>query len=103
MYMNRIKYLDAIKFIAILSIICIHVAIIWPYSEIKGYNISGFSEFCRFGVPLFLMVSGALLLGREYDLRSFFREKINKNYNSIYILGNNICSFHFNIILFIKE
>ena len=43
MYMNRIKYLDAIKFIAILSIICIHVAIIWPYSEIKGYNISGFS------------------------------------------------------------
>ncbi len=78
MYMNRIKYLDAIKFIAILSIICIHVAIIWPYSEIKGYNISGFSEFCRFGVPLFLMVSGALLLGREHDLRSFLEKRLTR-------------------------
>lgn len=78
MYMNRIKYLDAIKFIAILSIICIHVAIIWPYSEIKGYNISGFSEFCRFGVPLFLMVTGALLLGREYDLRSFLEKRLTR-------------------------
>lgn len=75
---NRIEYIDALKFIAIISIICIHVAIIWPNANIKSFNISGFSEFCRMGVPVFLMVSGALLLNKNYDLDSFFKKRFSR-------------------------
>lgn len=75
---NRIEYIDALKFIAIISIICIHVAIIWPNVNIKSFNISGFSEFCRMGVPVFLMVSGVLLLNKNYDLDSFFKKRFSR-------------------------
>lgn len=75
---KRIEYLDALKVIAILSIICIHIAIIWPNSEINGYKISYFSEFCRIGVPIFLMVSGGLLLNKKYDLNSFFKKRYSR-------------------------
>lgn len=75
---NRIEYIDALKFIAIISIICIHVAIIWPNANIKSFNISGFSEFCRMGVPVFLMVSGVLLLNKNYDLDSFFKKRFSR-------------------------
>lgn len=34
-----------------------------------------FSEFCSMGVPVFLMVSGVLLLNKTYDLDSFFKKK----------------------------
>ena len=75
---KRIEYLDALKLIGILAIICIHVAIMWPDAKSLGYNVSNFSEFCRMGVPIFLMVSGALLLNRNYDLRTFFKKRYSR-------------------------
>lgn len=35
-----------------------------------------FSEFARFGVPVFLMLSGALLLNRDIEIKSFFKRKV---------------------------
>ncbi len=108
---ERIEYLDALKVIAILSIICIHIAIIWPNTKINGCNISNFSEFCRIGVPIFLMVSGGLLLNKNYDLHSFFKKRYSRIilpfilWAIIYIIfililylltGNNIIFNYFN-------
>lgn len=75
---ERIEYLDALKLIGILAIICIHVAIMWPHAKVKGFNVSNFSEVCRMGVPIFLMVSGTLLLNKSYDLRSFFKKRYSR-------------------------
>ncbi|MCR5576991.1 MAG: acyltransferase [Oscillospiraceae bacterium] len=36
------------------------------------------SVFCRFSVPLFFAISGALLLGREEDLGTLFRRRVLK-------------------------
>lgn len=35
-----------------------------------------FSEFVRFGVPVFLMLSGALLLNRDIEITSFLKRKV---------------------------
>ncbi|MCC3351458.1 acyltransferase family protein [Ruminococcus albus] len=75
---NRIEYIDVTRTIAIISITCNHAVN-------RSFNVASdsFSEFnniplyltlfkvvvymfSRIGVPLFLMISGALLLHRDY-------------------------------------
>ena len=71
----RIKYVDALKLIGILAIISLHVFQIWD-------DFVPISEITRFGVPVFLMVTGALLLNRDIPIDSFsnvsafFKKKI---------------------------
>lgn len=82
---NRIFYYDVLRVIAILSVILLHVT--GHVGEIMNYNIqsiysfSGYYEtfannFFRIGVDLFLMISGALLLGRNWNVKSFFEKRI---------------------------
>ena len=58
-----------------------HVGEIMNYNVQSIYSISGFYEtfannFFRMGVDLFLMISGALLLGQNWDVKSFFEKRI---------------------------
>ena len=82
---KRIFYFDGLRAIAILCVVLLHVT--GHLGEIMNYNIStiySFSgafeifanNFFRIGIALFLMLSGALLLGREWDVRSFFSKRI---------------------------
>lgn len=73
--MNRIKYVDALKFIAIFSIILLHISYIWGNTMMCGEKFNNIREIVRFGVPLFLMVTGMLTLNREIDLELFFKKK----------------------------
>ena len=75
---GRILWLDAARALAILSVTCNHAYILaYPsmqnmqdYFRAASLPASGtaalFYVFSRLGVPLFLMISGALLLGRDY-------------------------------------
>lgn len=82
---QHIFYFDALRAMAILCVVLLHVT--GHLGEIMNYNIhtiysfSGLYEtfannFFRIGVDLFLMISGALLLGRDLEIRSFFKKRI---------------------------
>ena len=70
---TRIKYFDALKFLAITGVVFLHCFILKD-AEILNFNIHHLSQIGRFGVPLFLLISGALLLNREIELKSFFKK-----------------------------
>lgn len=82
---SHIFYFDALRVLAILCVILLHVT--GHVGEIMNYNIhtifsiGGIYEtfannFFRIGVDLFLMISGALLLGRNWDVKGFFEKRI---------------------------
>ena len=75
MVQNRIEYIDTLKFLAILGIVFIHVSAIWPNAEVLHLNIRDMTQIFRWGVPIFIMISGALLLNREIELTSFFKKR----------------------------
>ena len=77
---KRIFYLDALRAVAILTVIAVHVYAVtrvqvmadfatgpslrWLFSQFTGNNL-------RIGVDLFLMLAGALSLGREWSIKEF--------------------------------
>ena len=82
---KRIFYFDALRALAILAVISFHVAkrmnpIIFT-THASGFNLHWlFGDFffagMIIGVDLFLMLSGALSLGREWSIRSFLGKRI---------------------------
>ena len=82
---ERIFYFDALRACAILFVISLHVtghlAEIIHFSIDNIYSMKGlFSTFApnffRIGVDLFLMLSGALLLGRDWTFTSFYKRHL---------------------------
>lgn len=79
---ERIFYFDAIRTFAILFVILIHVSKWFVPNEIPHSLFWNFSSSLaslgNIGVPLFLMISGALLLNRKYELSSFFKKRFSR-------------------------
>ena len=71
----RYMYIDILKTVAIFAIIISHVCIIGRQTAILNIPFTHFQHIGKVGVPLFLMISGALLLNRDY---SSIKEFINK-------------------------
>ena len=73
---NRIAYIDTLKFIGILSIIAVHVFQLWNNGQqIFNFEIYSLVEIVSSGVPLFLMISGALLLNRDIEIKNFLKKR----------------------------
>ena len=82
---KRIFYLDALRVMAIACVIMIHV-----YTRMRGFILTEyafppsfnwlmtlfFGNVPRIGVDLFLILSGALSLGRVWDIKSFLGKRI---------------------------
>ncbi|MBQ6540558.1 MAG: acyltransferase family protein [Oscillospiraceae bacterium] len=67
---NRIYYLDILRVIACLSVVLNHSSAIYVDRGIGSVNfwIAGILDgFVRIGVPMFVMISGALMLDRNYE------------------------------------
>ncbi|MBE6490800.1 MAG: acyltransferase [Methanobrevibacter sp.] len=79
---KRIFYYDEIRCFAILFVILAHVTNIYlPFNYSNLHNsIPGFINVIGFmGVPLFFMLSGALLLNRDYpSLSSFYKKRFSR-------------------------
>lgn len=74
----RLQYIDLLKVLSIFAIISIHAFMVWQNAEIKHINIYAFAAIARFGVPVFVMISGALLLNREIELGNFLKKKVKR-------------------------
>ena len=81
---KRIFYFDALRALAIISVILFHIfmqvrGIVAPYYGTPSLNwwITDIIGACfRCGVDIFLMLSGALSLGRVWDIRSFLGKRL---------------------------
>ena len=77
---ERIFYYDVLRAFAIIAVIICHVnfffgPVIYPTETIARMT---FHDIGRIGVPIFLMISGALLLNREYDLSDFLKRRFTR-------------------------
>lgn len=82
---KRIIYLDTLRALAIIAVILFHIGkrvgfvTYADFSLIPSFNwflTDFFSTCCRCGVDIFLMLSGALSLGRDWDIKSFLSKRI---------------------------
>lgn len=77
--MQRIKYYDTLRFLAIFGVIILHVFQSFPSDTLLlNFKIISLSEIFKFAVPVFLMISGALLLGRDIELTDFFKRRFTR-------------------------
>lgn len=79
---NRIFYFDELRALAILLVILIHVskwfAEVEPIHSFFWCVTTAFCSLGNMGVPLFLMISGALLLNRKHEFKSFFKRRFSR-------------------------
>ena len=78
---KRIFYIDEIRALAILAVILCHTTSMYsPFIyDFTKLAVPGFlNTFGLLGVPLFFMISGALLLNREYTISGFFKKRFNR-------------------------
>ncbi|MFJ5764818.1 acyltransferase [Lysinibacillus sp. NPDC093210] len=81
---TRIQYMDSLRAIAIIGVLFLHAATPYVvlYDKISSFDWQTgivFNALSRWCVPIFLMISGALLLGRkEESISTFFKKRANK-------------------------
>lgn len=79
---KRIFYLDQLRALAIIMVIFSHICLLF----IDSKNLTGtnwitsliYFSITLLGVPIFLTISGALLLNREYTLTGFFKKRFSR-------------------------
>ncbi|MBR3027382.1 MAG: acyltransferase family protein [Bacteroidales bacterium] len=63
--MNRVLYLDILRIMAIIAVVMLHVSAQRFYVSFPSYEWEVrmfFNSMVRWGVPIFVMISGALFL-----------------------------------------
>lgn len=77
---KRIAYLDHLRVVAIFAVIVIHVAAQNWYSQdvnTDAWKVFHFYDsISRWAVPVFVMISGALMLEKDISLKKLYTEKI---------------------------
>lgn len=79
---NRIFYLDFIRALAIILVVTAHITRLFYRNAPHGSNymhmVAPVMDWAIMGVPLFLMISGALLLNRKYGLGDFLKRRYKR-------------------------
>lgn len=81
---KRIFYFDALRALAISFVITLHIyslvgyhmAAMYPHINFNWIFTQIIGNPFRIGVILFLMLTGALSLGRDWDIKSFLKKRI---------------------------
>ena len=79
----NIQYLDSLRTLAMLGVIVIHVSsplvnMAWSKNMPYWWIGNVVDSSVRFAVPVFLMLSGATLLGKEYKLGEFYKRRFSR-------------------------
>ena len=77
---DRIFYLDEIRALAILLVLLAHTIQNFPVQVdyLASPTLLSYLTISRMGVPLFFMLSGALLIGKDYTLSEFFKKRFTR-------------------------
>lgn len=79
---KRIFYFDLLRVIAICLVILVHVCrefcSHFEIGTLKWYSAAVYIDIGVLGVPLFLMISGALLLNKDYSLPDFMKRRFSR-------------------------
>ena len=80
---KNIEWLDTLRALATIGVVVVHVSsplVNMTYAKNMPYWWIGnvVDSVARFSVPMFLMLSGATLLSKEYDLLSFYKKRISR-------------------------
>ncbi len=108
---KRIFYYDVLRALAIIGIVFCHASVSFVSRDISSPNlyISVFFDCFRdFSIPIFVMLSGALLIGKKDTLVKFFKKRLSRLFIPflfwvlVYIIFTNIMSQGFNLDSAIK-
>ncbi len=78
---KRIFYYDSLRALAIIGIVFCHVSVAFVLTGVNSstFYISAFFDCFRdFSVPVFVMLSGALLINRNDTLKVFFKKRLSR-------------------------
>ena len=77
---DRIFYFDEIRALAILFVLLAHTIKNFPINVnyLTSPTLLSYLTISRMGVPLFFMLSGALLIGKDYPLSEFFKKRFSR-------------------------
>lgn len=77
---NRVVFFDYLRIIAAISVVFLHVsAAQWYTTDVNiqaWFVMSAYNGLQRWNVPVFVMISGALFLGKEISLKQLYSKKI---------------------------
>lgn len=76
-------WIDNLKVIALFAVIMLHTAspllMDFKKADVSNWLIGDFyNALVRFAVPVFVMISGALLLHREYEIGYFLKKRLSR-------------------------
>jgi len=107
MEQGKQEWISNLRVVATISVILLHVAstVLYKYNQVPNTdwwvgNI--YDSFVRFSVPMFLMITGALLLGKQTSYPDFLKKKVIRIllpfafWTGIYIVYNFIEPPQFN-------
>lgn len=78
---KRIFYYDVLRAIAIVGILFCHASVPFVLSGVNhsDFYISAFFDCFRdFSIPIFVMLSGALLIGKKDSFKDFFKKRLSR-------------------------
>ena len=78
---NKVFWLDNLRILATIAVVILHVStsVTNSYGEISYSNwfiANIFNSSTRFCVPVFLMITGSLLLPKEYSIKDFLKKRV---------------------------
>ena len=78
---KRIFYFDELRALAIIGIVFCHASVAFVLSGVSksDFYISAFFDCFRdFSIPIFVMLSGALLIGKKDSFKDFFKKRLSR-------------------------
>lgn len=80
---QNLDWINSLRLIALLAVIVLHTAAIplgqYGLIPINSWLTANFyNSLVRFAVPVFVMITGALLLHREYELGAFLKKRLSR-------------------------
>ncbi|AMR33444.1 hypothetical protein A0256_19475 [Mucilaginibacter sp. PAMC 26640] len=80
---QNISWISNLRLLAMFAVVVLHTAspLLFSYqTETPGNWLAGdaYNALTRFAVPVFIMITGALLLKREYELGDFLKKRIGR-------------------------
>ncbi len=79
---TRVFYFDYLRIFAALAVMILHVAAqgfyVTPAQSADWQTLNIFDSLTRWGVPIFIMISGALFLGKEQKISKVFKKNISR-------------------------